>query len=109
MLFYEQGVEIEFKGESLSLHYRKACDQQRALAQIAAAIQSLESPPGRIDGKSVVNVIPIEAFSKGEALVAAMDRCGSQRAVYFGDDINDEEVFKVTNVNVFGIRIGKDE
>ena len=109
LLDYAQGVEIEFKGESVSLHYRKAEDPEKALSLINAAIEKLEPSPKRIDGKFVVNLLPMEALTKGEALVAAMEKFGLKRAIFFGDDVTDEEVFQLKNVDVFGIHIGKDE
>lgn len=108
-LFYQQGVEIEFKGESISLHYRKAEDREQALAGIEAAIEELEPPPRRVGGKFVVNLLPKEAQGKGDALVAAMERLGAARAIYFGDDETDEEVFRLQREDVFGVHIGKDD
>ncbi len=108
-LFYEPGVDIEFKGESLSLHYRKAADPERARARIHDAIDRLEPPPRRIGGKYVVNVVPAEAAGKGGALAAAMERLGAGRAVYFGDDETDEEVFRLKRDDVFGVHIGRDD
>ena len=107
MLMYEQGVEIEFKGESLSLHYRKAEDPERALARIDAAIDKLEPGPKRIGGKHVVNLVPMEAFTKGEALISAMDLFGLKRAIYFGDDVTDEEIFQLKRIDLFGVHIGE--
>lgn len=103
-----QGVEIEFKGESLSLHYRKAIDQVNALSRIDAAIDKLTPGPKIIGGKYVVNLLPMDAFTKGEALMAAMASFGLERAIYFGDDVTDEEVFELKGVDLFGIHIGKD-
>ncbi len=48
----------------------------------------------------------MNAFTKGEALMAAMARFGLERAVYFGDDITDEEVFELKGIDLFGIHIG---
>lgn len=104
-----QGVEIEFKGQSLTIHYRKAIDQDYVLSLIEAAIAKLVPHPKKMGGKYVVNLLPPEAPDKGEALVAAMDRFGLRRAIYFGDDATDEEVFKLKGVDVFGIHIGKEE
>ncbi|MBC8019256.1 MAG: trehalose-phosphatase, partial [Verrucomicrobia bacterium] len=104
-----QGVEIEFKGESISLHYRKADDSEKALSVINAAIEKLEPSPRRIGGKYVVNLLPMEALTKGEALIAAMDMFGFKRAIFIGDDVTDEEVFVLKDVDVFGIHIGKDD
>ncbi|MBU5639017.1 trehalose-phosphatase [Geomonas sp. Red69] len=108
-LFYEPGIEIEFKGESLSLHYRKCEDPQRALVMINTAIDDLEPPPRTIGGKYVVNVVPAEAFGKGEALAAAMEELGCSRAIYFGDDETDEEVFRLARSDVFGVHVGKND
>ena len=108
-LYYEPGVEIEFKGESLSLHYRKSEDTQRALEMIHAAIEDLEPRPRTIGGKYVVNVLPAEASGKGEALAAAMEEFGCSRAIYFGDDETDEEVFRLARSDVFGVHVGKSD
>lgn len=108
MLGFIQGIELEFKGESISVHYRKADDPEQAFSQINAVVDTLDPSPKKIGGKFVVNLLPPEALTKGNALVAAMDRFGLERAIYFGDDVTDEEVFKLENVDVFGIHIGND-
>lgn len=107
MLGNEQGIEIEFKGESLSLHYRQADDVEKALSLIDTAIERLVPAPRRIGGKFVVNLLPMEAFTKGKALMAAMEMFALQRAIFIGDDVTDEEVFQLTNVDVFGIHVGQ--
>ena len=104
-----QGVEIEFKGESLSLHYRKADDPENAISLINAAIETLVPHPRRIGGKHVVNLLPMEAFTKGQALVAIIDMLGLKRAIYLGDDVTDEEVFALRSVDILGIHIGKED
>lgn len=108
-LCYTNGVEIEYKGETLSVHYRKAEEPDKALAKIEAAIERLEPRPRCLGGKFVVNLLPPECLTKGEALAAAMAELGTKRAVYFGDDRTDEEVFRLQGIDLFGIRIGGDE
>jgi trehalose 6-phosphate phosphatase len=103
------GVEIEFKGESLSIHYRRAIDPEVTLSLIEAAIGNLRPCPKTIGGKFVINLAPLEAFSKGEALVATMDEFGLKRAIFFGDDITDEEIFQLRHVDLFGVHIGRDD
>lgn len=103
-----RGIEIELKGESLSIHYRKAPDPERALAHVNAALAQLTPEPKRIGGKFVVNLLPMEAQTKGEALVASMERFGLTRSIFFGDDLTDEEVFQLKDTDLFGIHIGKD-
>jgi trehalose 6-phosphate phosphatase len=107
-LFYAQGVEIKFQVELLSLHYRKAADPVKALSLINAAIDQLVPSPRRIDGKYIIDLLAMEALTKGEALVAAMDKLGVKRAIYFGDDATDEEVFQLKSADVFSVRIGRD-
>lgn len=51
---------------------------------------------------------PARASDKGDALAAAMESLGSTRAVYFGDDDTEEEVFKLKGEEVFGVQIGND-
>ncbi len=109
MLCHIPGIEFEFKGESVSIHYRKADDRERALSCINDAIGSLSPCPRRIGGKFVVNLLPLEALTKGDALLAAMDKFKSGRSIYFGDDVTDEEVFRLSGVNVLGIHIGKND
>jgi trehalose 6-phosphate phosphatase len=104
-----RGVEIEFKGESISIHYRKAMDREGAFSLINAAIGELAPSPKRIGGKYVVNLLPMEALGKGDALLAAMERLGLERTIFFGDDVTDEEIFKLGSVDLFGVHIGKDD
>ena len=108
-LFHLQGVEIEFKSESLSIHYRKTKDPAQALSDINAAIEDLVPSPRRIGGKYVLNLLPMEALTKGGALVAAMDRFGAKQAIFFGDDVTDEEVFRLEKTDILGIHIGEDD
>lgn len=102
-------MEVEFKGESISLHYRKASEPEAALARIHSVIDALEPPPRRIGGKYLVNVVPREAPGKGDALVASMERLGCSKAIYFGDDETDEDVFRLKRADLFGVHVGKDE
>jgi len=102
------GIEIEDKGASVTLHYRRVSDVNAALTRIDAAIGQLSPAPKRIGGKFVVNLLPREALTKGEALVTAMDQFGFDRALFIGDDVTDEEVFLLRNPRILGIHIGQD-
>jgi trehalose 6-phosphate phosphatase len=109
LLHSVKGVEIEFKRQSISIHYRKATNAEKAIGLINAAIEKLNPHPKRIGGKYVVNLLPMESITKGDALMAAMARFGSKRAIYFGDDETDEEVFKLKQVDLIGIHIGNND
>lgn len=107
LLIYVQGVEIEFLGESISLHYRNADNPEKALALINAAIEKLKPVPQKIDGKFVVNLFPGNALTRGAALLTALEFFGSSKAIYFGADEADEDVFRLKLADVFGINVGK--
>lgn len=99
-----QGITIEDKGMSLAIHYRKAPDKSRAVEVIAQAIECLEGIRV-IDGKCVVNVLPAEAVGKGVALRRIRLELGSRRALYVGDDVTDEDVFKSPDHGLLTVRV----
>ena len=100
------GIVIENKDPSLSIHYRKAPRRQAAHRDILRAIERLAPLPRRIAGKCVENILPPEALNKGEALMRIMALAGSVRAVFVGDDETDEDVFRMRNDCILGIRVG---
>ncbi len=101
------GVWIENKTYSLALHYRNSKDKRgtrMALLDLSAGI----SPSPRIVlGKYVVNLIMPGAPHKGVALLEIMLKSGCRAAVYFGDDDNDEDVFRLSEENLLTVRIGE--
>jgi trehalose 6-phosphate phosphatase len=102
------GVEIEDKGETLALHYSRAKEPPAALARIEEAVGHLEPAPRVIGGKFVMNLLPTAAQTKGPALIEVMAQVGATRAVYWGDDVTDEEVFKLAGVDLLGVHIGRE-
>lgn len=102
----ESGIVIENKGSSLTLHYRKARDREAARAEILRAAQRLEPLPRRISGKCVENIMPSDSLNKGEALLQLMRHAGAERAVFIGDDVTDEDVFRLKHERILGIRVG---
>jgi trehalose 6-phosphate phosphatase len=103
------GVEIEFKENSIAVHYEHAENEEETLLLINAAIEVLEPKPRKIDGKLVVNLFPGKAITRAEALLSAMEHFGAKRSVYFGDDEKEEEVFLLGRSRVFGVHVGQDE
>jgi trehalose 6-phosphate phosphatase len=100
-----EGVIIEDKCYSLSVHYRQSKDQD-ARSTIIDAIAGLEGARWS-GGKSVFNVLPDEAPGKGEALLRLCKRLGTPRSLFVGDDDTDEDVFTMAKSSpVLGIRVG---
>lgn len=103
------GILLEEKGETLSLHYRQALDPLNAQALLLGAIAHLIPPPRRVTGKFVENLVPQGAVDKGVALEMLMGDLPGQRAIFVGDDVTDEDVFRLKNVDILGIHIGLDD
>jgi trehalose 6-phosphate phosphatase len=99
------GVELEDKGLSLALHYRRAPSRAAARRALRAATGAL--PGARVlAGRAVVNVVPAGASDKGAAVAHVLERAGRRRALYVGDDRSDETAFRAEGVAV-GVRVGR--
>lgn len=106
-LEHRQGMTVENKGVTLSIHYRQAQNRQAAHALIISAIEKLRPQPRRLDGKCVENLLPAGAPDKGAALALLMQREEFGKAFFIGDDETDENVFRLDRENIFTVRIGK--
>lgn len=106
---FEEGVAVENKVYSLSLHYRSARRRHIAKKQILEAIAALEPAPRIIAGKSVFNIVPPGAILKGSALVELMQKSSSKHVFYIGDDETDEDVFSLpfTAGQLMSVRVGQ--
>jgi trehalose 6-phosphate phosphatase len=101
----DPGVFIEDKKFSLSLHYRRAHDQQAALQQLRGAAEELEPLPRIMDGKFLVNLLPAAARDKGDALEQLIELSGCGTAIYVGDDVTDEDAFRIHHPGLLTVRI----
>jgi len=101
------GVAIEDKGVSLSIHYRHAQDKQAARAVIRKAVARLDLMRV-IGGKMVFNLVPLTAPNKGQAIERILCSVGSESAVYVGDDETDEDVFALQSIEpLLTVRVGQ--
>jgi trehalose 6-phosphate phosphatase len=100
------GIEVEDKGLSLAVHYRRS---SRAVDAAACAAQLLATLPSALavsHGKAVFNITVRAAPDKGDALVRAMRLCDVEQALYVGDDVNDEPAFAAAPPTSVTVRIG---
>ncbi|HSN17218.1 MAG TPA: trehalose-phosphatase [Gammaproteobacteria bacterium] len=89
-----EGVMVEDKGYSLSVHYRLSRDWADARDSITQAARELSG--ARIfGGKAVINIVLREAPNKGTAVLMARQRANTSRVIYVGDDVTDEDVFSL--------------
>jgi trehalose 6-phosphate phosphatase len=100
------GVHFEDKRSTLAIHYgltRTWRRSERAVYEAANALAGTRLIPG----KKVLNVLPHDFPSKGDAVRALVARLGCEAALYAGDDVTDEDVFAVGAPLVFGVHVGK--
>jgi trehalose 6-phosphate phosphatase len=101
------GVDIEDKRYSLAIHYRRSRQKREARDAIDAAVRALPVPMRTVAGKMVVNVVPDRAPNKGDALVSLREEENADTALYVGDDVTDEDVFRLDQPGrVLTIRVG---
>jgi trehalose 6-phosphate phosphatase len=99
------GVLLEDKGCSLAIHYRQAADRDTARLQIEQHALRLSPVPRLIHGKCVLNLVPPGAPHKGDALRALLEASRRSRALYVGDDVTDEDVFRLRLPGVLSVRV----
>lgn len=102
---FDAGIWIENKQYSLSVHYRRARDQSKAETQLSELFTSLVPPARVIAGKRVFSLLPQDAADKGIAFEQLMHISGARSAIYVGDDITDEDVFRLQRRDLLSVRI----
>lgn len=102
----QPGVQIEDKHYSLALHWRRAADRPAARAAALEAAGAL-SGVRVMAGKQVLNLLPTTEHTKATALDRLRRDLGSDRVIYVGDDITDEDVFARAAPGLLGIRVGR--
>jgi trehalose 6-phosphate phosphatase len=101
------GVELEDKRYSLALHYRRARQKRNAREAIQRAVAALPTPMRIVPGKLVINIVPARAPNKGDALLELRAREGADVALYVGDDVSDEDVFRLDQPGrLITVRVG---
>lgn len=100
-----QGVRLEDKRRSLSLHYRAAPDPAAASAFLRSVAHSLLPQPTVIDGKMVLNLLPPGAMTKFEALRILAQHEAVDHVLFVGDDDTDEIAFQRAPTHWTTVRI----
>lgn len=101
------GVWIEDKRFSLTIHFRGAASARRSMGGVLRVAQTL--PGARlVEGHYGINVLPITAPHKGTAVKALSRRARSESTLYVGDDCSDELVFASRDApDLVTVRVGR--
>lgn len=105
--YLQNDIVLEKKTYSLSLHFRNAKHPIKTHRVILDAITKLNPSPKTISGKFVENIIPTGFPDKGGSLLQLLDLSGCSTALYCGDDITDEDVFRLQDSRILSIYVGK--
>ncbi len=105
----ENGFSIEEKPASVALHYRNAPEDaaKEALERVLAGPAQYEAVYTK-HGKMVVE-LAVLSTNKGEALEKIRHRVGASAALFFGDDVTDEDAFRTLKGPDIGVKVGEGE
>lgn len=102
---FDPGIAIENKAYSLSVHYRMARNQAQAEERLQNIFMHLQPLPRVVAGKFVFNLVPQDAADKGVALDQLMQLSKAKSAIYIGDDVTDEDAFRLRRSDLLTVRI----
>jgi trehalose 6-phosphate phosphatase len=106
---FDENILIEDKSISLSIHYRATSNYKKTEQALRTLFDSLQPSPHVIAGKCVFNLLPHGAGDKGTAFEQLMLLTQCETALYVGDDVTDEDVFKLKRNDVLSVRIGESQ
>ena len=89
-----QGVVVEDKGISASVHYRNAADPEAAHRTLLRAIGRLDPALEQRAGRMSIELRPVGLGDKGAAARTVVDRFGLRGAIVMGDDVTDLDMFR---------------
>jgi len=99
-LGHPEWLYVESKGPSVAFHFRGAADRDAARDAVQAAVRETEREVGdhglaHYRGRLVVDLRPVRAGGKGEAMARLIDRVRPAVVVALGDDVSDADAFAV--------------
>ena len=102
------GVEIEDKVQSVSVHYWHAADPGVAIAALEALVPELPHAVSVVHGIGIVNLVPLGAPDKGDALRRIVKANAMPGALFVGDELTDEAAFRrLTSPSDMSVRVGR--
>ena len=104
----DPAIWLEDKHYSLSLHYLHARNDAQARAALSALFAQLTPAPRIIPGKAIFSLLPAGRGDKGKAVCQLLRHTQRACALYVGDDVTDEDVFRLADPRIFSVRVGED-
>ena len=102
------GTRLEAKPYSLAMHFRAAPEWAEAVREEFSNL-ARQSDFRVMLGRQVVELLPAGALTKGHAVQRLRRRLRCDLAFYFGDDTTDEDVFRLREPAIIGIKVEHQE
>jgi trehalose 6-phosphate phosphatase len=99
------GVFFEDKRSTLAIHYGLSRTWRKSGRAVFEAANRLEDTR-LVGGKKVLNVLPRDFPTKGDAIRTLLAKLHLEAALYAGDDVTDEDAFALGPPLVFGVHVG---
>ena len=93
----EPWLIVERKPPAVAFHYRQAADLEDAARRVRAAVEELdpEHVLERFPGRRVLELRPLGAVAKGEAVAGLIDKLHPGSVFLLGDDVSDALAFRM--------------
>ena len=104
------GVEVEDKGGTFAVHYRRADDPEAARGALERWAEDVPAGLEPVWGKCVVE-LRAAGVSKGAAVARVCTEHPGRTPVYLGDDVTDEDAFRAlaTRADAVTVKVGEGE
>ena len=102
------GARLEIKPASVAVHVRQVPDRPAAAALLEEARAAVDTSLTMKPGKDVFEVTVTDA-DKGSAVRRLAAEIGARGVIYLGDDVTDEDVFRLLDGADVGVKVGAGE
>lgn len=102
----EAGALIERKPFGIAVHTRRVYDREMADEQLAAAVEVGQAAGMFVRAGKEVREFSVRSSDKGEAINRIRAALPPGPVLFIGDDVTDEDVFRVLGPDDFGIKVG---
>jgi len=95
-----EGISIENKGVTATIHYRLCPEPQLAETEILNAVATLSQAENLrvIKERMAIDILPPVEVNKGTAILDLIQEYNLQGGIYLGDDLTDVDAFKAIHV-----------
>lgn len=105
----EPGVRLEHKPFGIAVHTRKVEDPEHAEELLDAAEELGVAKRMYVRPGKSVREFTVRTANKGEAIQRIRDHFPGAPVLFMGDDVTDEDVFRVLGTDDCGIKVGDGE